>query len=448
MVLACAAGASHAVVSDADVREILRDRIEVSKRGIGIVVGIVDEQGARVVAYGHARRGSDELVDGNSVFEIGSITKVFTALLLADMVVKREVQLHDPIAKYVPASVKSPRAKDITLLHLARHTAGLPSFPDNLKRVDPGHPFDGYTNEALFAFLDGYKTRLAVGTHHSYSNYGAALLGEVLARRAQRDFETAMRERILAPVGMTRTGFALTPELRAAHALGHSTRGRPLRLGGPRGMLGSGALRSTVNDLLVFVQANLGLRETSLSTAMRATHRTDADRQMPDLPMGLGWFHMDIGETRMVWHSGGTSGFRSFVGLDPARRRGVVVLSNSDNDVANIGIHLLEDSVPLHRPSPPREFTAIVVDATLLDEYVGTYKRTRDQSEFIAFTREGNQLMARNRRETTRVFAESPTTFFTEDMEDWGTFTRDAAGRVDGMTWYRENWQQHLMRVK
>ena len=448
LAFALAAGASHAFPSDGEAREILRDRIEVSKRGVGIVVGMVDASGSRVVAYGHARRGNDELVDGNSVFETGSVTKLFTTLLLADMVEKGEVRLDDPIARYVPPSVKSPRAKDVTLLHLARHTGGFPAFPDNMKPVDPVHYADGYTNEALFEFLKGYTTRRTVGTHHSYSNYGVALLGELLARRAGTDFETAVRSRILDPLGMTRTGMALTPRLRAAHALGHSYRGRPIPLGGVRGMLGSGSLRSCANDMLAFLAAELGLRETALAAAMRATQRTDADRQRPDLPMGLGWFYTDIGSHRLLTHNGGTSGFRSFVGFDLEQRRGVVVLSNSDNDVTNLGLHLLDASIPLHRPDPPREFKAAPVDIRVLDEYVGTYKRMPDDRDFVTFHRIGTQLLATNRFETVRVYGESDTTFFTEDMEDWGTFTRDAAGRVDGMTWHRENWQQHLTRIE
>jgi CubicO group peptidase (beta-lactamase class C family) len=318
-----------------------------------LVVGLVEQGGSRVIAHGHARRGNDELVTGDSVFEVGSVTKVFTSLLLADMVDKGEVKLHDPIALYVPKSVKSPRARDITLLHLSRHTSGLPSWPDNMHPADPVHYADGYTNAALFESLNGFTTRRTVGTHHSYSNYGAALLGEVLALRAGTDFESALRSRVFEPLGMKSTGFALTPQLRAAHALGHTARGRPIPLGDVRGMLGSGALHASANDLVRFVEANLGLRESPLMRAMQATHRTDADRQLPDLDMGLGWFLVTLGDMRITWHNGGTHGFRSYVGLDLAGKRGVVVLVNCDCDATNLGHHLLQPWLPLHEPDPP-----------------------------------------------------------------------------------------------
>jgi CubicO group peptidase (beta-lactamase class C family) len=349
--------AAHAFPSDAEVREMLRQRVEVSKRGVGLVVALVDASGTRIVAYGHARRGNDELVTGDSVFELGSVTKVFTSLLLADMVEKGEVKLHDPIALYVPKSVKSPRVQDITLLHLSRHTSGLPSWPDNLQPADPVHYADGYTNALLFDFLNGYTTRRTVGTQHSYSNYGAALLGEVLALRAGTDFESALRSRVFEPLGMKSTGFALTPLLRSAHALGHTDRGKPIPLGDVRGMLGSGALHSSANDLARFVEANLGLRESGLAAAMHATHSTDADRQLPDLPMGLGWFQVRLGDTRVTYHNGATIGFRAYVGMDLERRRGVVVLANSNDDPTNLGNHLLEPYIPLYQPDPPRELT-------------------------------------------------------------------------------------------
>ena len=440
---------SLAFPTDAEVREILRQRVEESKRGIGLVVALVDESGSRIVAYGHARRGSEELVTGDSVFEVGSVTKVFVSLLLADMVEKGEVKLDDPIALFVPKAVKSPRTQDITLLHLSRHTSGLPSWPDNMRPTDPVNYADGYTNAMLFDELNSYKTRRPVGMHHSYSNYGVALLGEVLALRAGTDLESAMRGRIFEPLGMKRTGFALTTELRAAHALGHSSRGRPFPLGNVRGLLGAGALHSSANDLVRFVEANLGLRDSPLMSAMRATQHTDADRQIPELNMGLGWFITRFGDERVTWHGGATAGFRSYVGLDLDRRRGVVVLSNCACDHTNLGHHLLQPSLPLNKPTPPREFKRVDVDIRALDEYVGTYKPGTAGGDYtLRFHREDGQLYVTRLNWTARVFAESDTSFFTEDQEDWGTFTRDSRGRVDGMDWFRENWQMHLKRVR
>ena len=352
LALVLAADAAFAFPTDAEVREMLRHRIEVSRHGVGLVVGLVDESGSRVVAYGRARHGNDELVTGDSVFEVGSVTKVFTSLLLAQMVESGEVRLDDPIARYLPPSVRSPRTRKVTLLHLSRHTAGFPPFPDNMRPVDPLNPLDVYTNDALYAFLDRHRTSREAGTSHLYSNVGPALLGELLARRAKTDFETALRRRVLEPLAMRLTGLALTPDLRAAHALGHTSLGVPIPLGNVRGMLGAGSLRTTGSDMVRFLEANLGLRESTLAAAMRATHETHADRQLPGLEMGLGWFHTTILGRKLTVHGGSTDGFTAYVGLDLAHRRGIVVLSNSDHEVQNIGVHLLVPTVPLFQPDP------------------------------------------------------------------------------------------------
>jgi CubicO group peptidase (beta-lactamase class C family) len=324
---------------------MLRRHVDVSRRAPGLVVAIVDRSGSRVLAYGRALEGSEEPVTGDSVFEVGSITKVFTSLLLAQMVETGEVRLDDAIAKYLPPSVKSPRARQVTLLHLSRHTSGFPVFPDNIAS-------DVYTNEALFAFVKRYRTAHEPGTFHLYSNVGPALLGELLARRAKVDFETALRRCIFEPLAMRRSGMALTPELRAAHALGHTSESHPLPLGDVRGMLGAGSLRTTGNDMARFLAANLGLVDSGLGAAMRATHRTDADRQMPDLEMGLGWFHGTILGTKLLVHGGATDGFNAYMGLDLAAGRGVAALSNSEHSVQNLVTHLLVPAVPLYQPEP------------------------------------------------------------------------------------------------
>ena len=321
-----AASAAGAFSSDEAVREILRQRIEVSRLGVGCVVALVDESGARVVSHGLAKSGERRPVDGDTVFQVGSVTKVFTSLLLAQMAARGEVRLDDPIALYAPPVVTTTRAREITLLHLSRHTAGFMSFADNLEPAAVQDPADAPTNDAMFASLD------------------------LQPMRAATDFESAVRARILEPLGMTRSGFALTPPLRAAHATGHTARGEPRAHTEARSMLGSGALRSSANDLARFVQAHLGLRDSELAGPMRATQRTEADRQRPDLPMGLGWFHAELPGKRIVHHSGSTPGFSAYVGMDLERSRGVVVLGNSDHDVTNLGLHLLEPYVPLYTP--------------------------------------------------------------------------------------------------
>ena len=141
------------------IHAFLQQRVEIEKRDVGIVVGIVDEHGSSVVSYGKMDNGTDQEVDGDTLFDIASITKPFTGLLLQDMIERGEMKLDDPVAKYLPQSVRMPthNGKEITLRHLVTHTSGLPHIADNLdpKRVD--NPFADYTVEELNAFLSGYQ---------------------------------------------------------------------------------------------------------------------------------------------------------------------------------------------------------------------------------------------------------------------------------------------------
>ena len=185
--------AAEALPSDPEIEAILRERIDIGKQSVGIVVGLVDEKGPRIIRYGKVSRDSDRTVDGDTVFEIGSATKVFTGLLLADAVERGEMKLDDPISKYLPSSVKVPtrNGRQITLLDLATHTSGLPRLPDNLAPKDGNNPYADYTVEQMYAFLSGYTLPRDIGATYEYSNLGAGLLGHILALKAGTNYEAS-----------------------------------------------------------------------------------------------------------------------------------------------------------------------------------------------------------------------------------------------------------------
>ena len=178
--------AAWAAPSDAAIDQILNERIDVQKQGVGIVVGLIDAHGRRIVAEGAFDQADDRPVGRDTIFEMGSITKVFTATLLTQAVERGEVKLDDPVAKYLPADVHVPErgGKQITLRDLAMHVSGLPRMPSNFAPKDPDNPYADYTDKELFAFLSGYTLPRDIGSKWEYSNVGVGLLGEVLARRA------------------------------------------------------------------------------------------------------------------------------------------------------------------------------------------------------------------------------------------------------------------------
>jgi serine-type D-Ala-D-Ala carboxypeptidase/endopeptidase len=208
--------------SDTAVQVMLQERVGNDREKIGIVAVVSDRAGSRLVAYGSPGTADNRKLDGDTVFEIGSITKVLTALILADMVERGEVAMTDPVANYLPASVKVPefQGKPITLLDLATYTSGLPNMPDNfaLSPRDPNfwiNPFADYTVDRLYAFLSGHALQYEPGTHYEYANLGFGLLGHALARRAGKSYEALLVERICGPLGLRSTRITLKEDMRS-----------------------------------------------------------------------------------------------------------------------------------------------------------------------------------------------------------------------------------------
>jgi serine-type D-Ala-D-Ala carboxypeptidase/endopeptidase len=339
------------ILADSAVRTILAERIDVQRQSVGIAVGLIGPEGKRVVAHGQMAMGDARPVGGDTIFEIGSITKVFTALLLTEMVERGEVALDDPIAKYLPEFVSLPGRKGhaITLLDLATHTSGLPRLPSDLSPGNSSNPYADYSADRLYEFLSHCQLKRDMGTQQEYSNLGGGLLGHVLEIRAGTGYEALVRARICGPLGMNDTRVLVTPEMNARFARGHDAVLKPVENWDFAVLAGAGALRSTVNDLLEFAAANLGYAETSLGAATAAMLKVKRTAGPPRREIALGWQLSAIGGKEVVWHNGGTGGYRSFLGFDRKIRRGVVVLSNARTamGVDDIGLHLLDANVPL-----------------------------------------------------------------------------------------------------
>lgn len=205
ILLAPAVPAAPPVVP-ADVQANIRQRVDY-RYAPSIVVGLRNADGATYFAYGQADRTDGRTVDERTLFEIGSITEVFTTAVLADMVERGELRLTNLVQDYVPDGVTVPmrQARAMTFTHLATHTSGLPYMPDNLPSTDCNNPFAGYSVEQMFEFLDGYILTRTPGALYEYSNFGMGLLGHLLARLAQTDYESLLRQRIADPLGLADT---------------------------------------------------------------------------------------------------------------------------------------------------------------------------------------------------------------------------------------------------
>lgn len=361
LALACAVAVAAERPTEQRIREILVDRVDRARQSVGIVVGIVDPDGTLVVGHGRLGPGDAATPDGRTVYEIGSITKVFTATLLAQAVRDKELGLHDPVQRYLPDSVRfrALGERPVSLYDLATHTSGLPRMPENFAPADSTNPYADYTVERLYAFLNDFRPTRAPGERAEYSNVGMGLLGHVLARHAETDYESLVRERIAGPLGMDDTRVSLTGDMRSRLAHGHDATLRPVPNWDLTALAGAGALRSTTDDMLRFLAANLRLVDTPLAGDLRETQGPRERFGGEGRFVGLGWMIRKRYGRTIRWHNGGTGGYRTFVGFDPQQRRGVVVLSNAANSVDDIGFHLLDPRFALASIEPPARSSSL-----------------------------------------------------------------------------------------
>jgi serine-type D-Ala-D-Ala carboxypeptidase/endopeptidase len=315
-------------------------------RHVGVAVGVVRGERTWSMGSGTAGPGGPSPPAANTIFEVGSVTKVFTATVLAAMVEEGLLALGDPVQEYLPAGVELPvRGRPITLADLATHTAGLPRLPHGFVLRSLRHrrnPYAWFTVDDLYAGLPSTRLRREPGGRPRYSNLGYGLLGHVLAVRAGAGYEQLVQERICGPLGLGDTGVSVPAASRGRFAQGHDRRGRRAPHWDFRALAGAGAMRSTVADLLAFLRLQFGEGDPALARAAALTHATQSRHR--GVAVGLGWTRLPLlgTEHELLFHDGGTGGFRSFAGFVPASETAVVVLSNSARSVDALGFRILE----------------------------------------------------------------------------------------------------------
>jgi CubicO group peptidase (beta-lactamase class C family) len=298
----------------------------------------------------HVRRGDQDQVDERTLFEIGSITKPFTGALLAEMCLRGEVAMDDPVSKHLPDSeLPRWRERPPTLEELATHRADLPNAPSGLGRKEMAlalglrstDPWAGVDRAAYHAAVRHTAARRAPGGRFRYSSLGFALLGDALSARAGAPYGDLLRDRIGAPLALADTAVDPPPALRQRLVGGHSRRGRPrppLR----DQMAAAGAIRASAGDLLRFLAASLSPPDAppGPALALAAAPRVTINKRMA---LGLGWMVLRRKDKpEIVCHNGGTWGFRSFAAMIPRSRAAVVVLTNSARSVDRLGMKLVD----------------------------------------------------------------------------------------------------------
>jgi CubicO group peptidase (beta-lactamase class C family) len=361
-------------------------------------------------------------------------------VLLALMAESGEVSLDDPVRKHLPAAVKAPHGDDrpITLKHLSTHMSGLPRLAGNFTPKDQDNPYADYTVEQMYAFLADWQPKRAPGARYEYSNLGAGLLGHLLALKAGAGgaYEPLVVERVCRPLGMSDTRITLTDDKRRRLSTGHDADLNPVANWDIPTLAGAGALRSTADDQLKFLAANMGLLEPNGMPAERSRWRAAVSlSHAPHTELGrgaqvgLGW-HIDS-RTGVRWHNGQTGGYHAHVVFHPDRKVGVVVLANgSVMAVDQTATALVRKMLGL-RADPPKLRKTLPLAAETLDRYTGEYRLSPDV--VISVTREGDKLFAKlTGQPSSRIYPESETQFYWRVVEARATFEMDAKAGAAG----------------
>lgn len=426
------------IPSNDAIRRLLAERME--GNSVGVVVGVIEPHGRRVVTSGKTGASDARPLDGDTVFQIGSVTKVFTGLLLADMVQRGEVKIDDPASKYLPPGVRMPqRGRPITLMDLSKHWSALPSMPTNFSLQASPNPYAGYSVKQLYRFLSNYELPREPGKQE-YSNLGVALLGRLLARHAGMEYETFLKERILVPLGLTSTSITLNAEQARRLVPGHDRFLEPVETWELLVMPASGSLRSTANDLLSFLSFNLHKQDSPLYEAM-VYQRTPL--------RALGWGRSTLGGEAVYGHEGGKEGYRSAVIFNPTRNTGIVVLTNarSDEGPMTLAKHLLfsGSSLPLALAAPSKP-TIALLGVRALDAYAGLYRL--ESGGILNVARRKNHLLVDTKGDGIATFFPSSDREFFSNTEDMRiVFETDEDGRPTGLILWEGKTSRHASRI-
>lgn len=314
-----------------DLEQALKDGALAPGTGAGVTVGVVEHGVRRVFTFGAAKP--------DSLFEIGSISKTFTGLILSQMVLQNKVQLNEPVRNLLPpGTVVKPTGTEITLLDLATQHSGLPRMPDNFHPADPQNPYADYHAADLYAYIAKHGVGKPADASFLYSNLGLGLLGQALANCAEISYPRLLKEEVTGPLGMKDTVVSLSPEQQSRFIQGHDAQHRPAHAWDLDALAGAGAIRSTASDMLTYLEAHLhpeklswggSVGTSSSSTLARAITQSHVLRAdvAPTMRIGLAWFYDS--ETGNYWHNGGTGGYSSYAFFNPEGDYAAVVLFNT-----------------------------------------------------------------------------------------------------------------------
>ena len=327
------AGSTRA--QELNVEQIVRQKIQpiLPKNGEGGGVAVAVHMGGKTsfFNYGMASNAQSRPVTADSIFNLGSVGKVFATTLLAQAVKNGELSLDDPVAKYVTELQRGDDIRRVTLGQLASHSSGLPDRPQQYETWHKGR----YTWPDFVRFLNSWKAgpNHEPGQQYLYSDSAMVLLRVALERRFNTRFAALMHQRLTGPLGMTSTALPLPRDLLGRAVQGYGPMGKPVGKPGEEGGTfdwpGSGQIYSSSRDMATFLAANLGEvpGHGPIENAMAFAHQ-GVFTVSPRLTIGLAWQIVSAGNFTIIDKNGGLNNTSTYIGFAPQKKLGVVVLVN------------------------------------------------------------------------------------------------------------------------
>lgn len=407
-----------------------------------LVWGVLSDGKTLVRGYGQRGPEDERAPDGDSLYEIGSITKVFTGLLLADAVVEGHMALDDPINKYLPEEFQPVQKRgDVPLKALASHFSGFPRMPRNLGEVDPARPFESYDRELLLEGLGKLRVLREPGIRYAYSNYATGFLGWLVAEHQGSDYRTLLRERILAPLGMGRTDIVLSESMEphATHAANSSNDWSEAWFFDC--LAGCGAIRSSANQMLEFGRFVIEPGDHPLADALELTTRVPYEH---GTRVGLGWHYSP--DRRALWHNGQTGGYHAMFAVERDAGVAVIVLATGNSKHVEGIARRLRGMVDGNVPEPLEVRASLALDPEVLEDYVGQYQLDEDIVVDVV-QRDSRLYVQLTGQAALRVYAESEDHFYYRAVQAEVDFERDDDGAVTAFVLHQNGQVMHAPRI-
>ncbi|MBS1509899.1 MAG: beta-lactamase family protein [Bacteroidetes bacterium] len=316
-------------------------RFMFTSKTVGMSIGLLKDGKTYFYNYGETQKGNGKLPTNESVYEIGSVTKTFTATILAKAVTEHKINLSDPVNKYLPKDVPLLKFGNDTLkiVQLANHTSGLPPLPGNFGATDLINPYKDYDNDKLNAYLKTAKLLRKPGVQFEYCNLGVGLLGHILETIYQMPYEKMVTTFICSKAGMNNTRQFLLQKDSSFFVQGYNESILPNSQWDFKALAAAGCLRSNATDMLKYAALQTACSDKTLQAAITLTHQPTFNTGQQQI--ALNWFIQNWGSGDVLFHGGQTGGYKSFLAINPETKNAVIILANTTVSNDEIGVQLL-----------------------------------------------------------------------------------------------------------